>query len=149
MLSPGRCAKYLDMLVDMDTSIDLLPDEEIAGLAVKPGSASTRSQPPSFQNLLVEWNSVLARSLSGIEVGNGSSGAVSSSETRSESEKDARAESTRDFASPTARSRALLAGTPDVSTEGRKPSNVSKKAHLLLFNNSASRFLILSNVIWY
>ena len=130
------------MLVDMDTSIDLLPDEEIAGLAVKPGPASTRSHPPSFQNLLVEWNSVLARSLSGIEVSGGSSESASCSETRNESEKDARNESSRDLASPTARSRSVLSGTPDTCIDGRKPgnsSNVSKKAHLLLFNNSASR----------
>ena len=164
-----RCAKYLDMLVDMDTSVDLLPDEEIAALTVKAigtvdvysnnckisgnngnsNGSSIKVSPEeetspvlSFQTLLIEWNSVLARSLNGTQDSNdtdkklaGGLGSFSDIGVDGNDKGGNSFSSKTALGSPTARSRPLLLDGNSVNN-----AHVAKKSHLMLFNKSASRW---------
>lgn len=128
----------------MDTSVDLLPEEEISALNAKVSSPTeTAGEPvavslgahtaaPPFQALLVEWNSVLARSLSGIQISGNDSASSDVGEGADVGEPVSNTVPT------SKRQRPVFVGS---TTDGRNGAHVAKKAHLMLFNKSASKFM--------
>ena len=141
----NSCAKYLDMLVDMDTSVDLLPEEEISAVSSRAEKESdTNSRLFFLKDLLKEWNSVLLRSLSDAHHRDNSSDTdpsrlmVTASDAVDRLHEDNRSDG---LESPNPRKLEVLVEAPDKSAFGSKGSNyVDKKVHLLLFSNSASRY---------
>lgn len=122
--------------MEMDTSLDLLPEEQIAAVVNKSTDEKTRTASDSAIELLSEWNLILSRVLKVAA----SDGDALLYALASEDSKDMRERRDRVGGSPTVRNRPLggLESTSESALVARR-SHVAKKAHLMLFYNAACR----------